>query len=734
MLSLISKVVAPDVPAVTDFRQHWNQFLHYYATKPHSQLKSEPIEATRLTFHLNKMLKLLVEEQAEAAAKGVGGMSPSLEYLLNTGVLDILVTLCQADSPPGVRPYIINVFIFLLEKIKYPLLPETACHQPLRRLVLICGLTKASPTESQEMKLLTILCGKIRAKPDLIHIFLDWNMKESCVTPNSFDTSRESSGRLSQSQGDSLDLANIERLAINVEAALSNLQHKHLIATALLNYLDSADYLLSCTAMESLSLIAALDNDLASKALVMDSPFIPALLSRLNSLFRAIPDSVEPARLEEILVNWLQVHHYHSPDMEDPTFVGRSELLAFFSFVDYLDQNCRESHSFSAERLAAEVREQFLQEQLTPLLQAEEESQVVLGLALTAQVWLHIKSDQLAHSFATWLLGEKICPGGGEEGGGLSGRLVELCRQGGGRGVEAVRTVDVLLSSSCQYILDRLVTAQLETRGYHLSSNNPEAIINSWSDVEDEREKLENSLVESSPPSRTRREVTPCRTLAPSNIHRLVNSWLYLVPDQLKLDEVRGSGYDQYVVDATQQVQNIARECAAFDWPREATGAWDGGDAGSSDSRVEADPSRAWSEGQFLAAMLDMMETCLDNDYDTNLQLTSVLSRLAQLPHPYLHEYLLNPTIPLGPGVRTLYTVLKSVLAEAVTRTESVPHFPLKMLHCRKKLLGDQTQISPRREIEIPEEELKLLESILVLDEFCKELAAVTFVKYQCFA
>ena len=105
-----------------------------------------------------------------------------------------------------------------------------------------------------------------------------------------------------------------------------------------------------------------------------------------------------------------------------------------------------------------------------------------------------------------------------------------------------------------------------------------------------------------------------------------------------------------------------------------------------------------------------------------------------QLPHPYLHEYLLNPTIPLGPGVRTLFTVLKSVLTKAVTRTENVPHFPLKMLRCRRKLLGDQSQNSPRREIEIPAEELKLLESILVLDEFCKELAAVTFVKYQCFA
>ena len=628
MLSLISKVVAPDVPAVMDFRHHWTQFLHYYTDKPHSLLKSEPIEATNLTFHLNKMLKLVVEEQREAADSG--GMSASLEYLLDNRVLDILVTLCQADSPPGIRPFIINVFVFLLEKIKYPLLPETSCHQPLRRLVLICSLTKASPTESQEIKFLTILCGKIRAKPDLIHIFLDWNVKETSVTPNSFDTSRESSGRVS-GVGERLDMANIERLAINVQAALSNLENNHLMASALLNYIDSADYLLSCTAMESLSLIAALDNDLAAKALVMDSPFVSSLLSRLCSLFRAIPDSVDPARLEEIVVNWLQVHHYQSPEMEDPTFVGRSELLTFFSFVDYLDQLVRQSHSFVAERLAEAVKEQLLQEQLSPLLQCDSESKVVLGLALTAQVWLHIKSDKLAHAFSTWLLGETICPGG-EDSSGLGGRLVRLCRAGGASGLEAVRTVDVLLSSPCQYILDRLVTAQLETRGYHLSSNNPEAIINSWSDVEDEREKLENCLVETSiQTSRARREVTPCRTLAPSNIHRLVNSWLYLVPDQLKLDEVRGSGYDQYVTDASQQVQTIARECAAFHWPREATGAWDGGDSGSSDSRVEADPSRAWTEGIFLSAIFDLMEACLDNDYDTNLQLTSVLSRLAQV-------------------------------------------------------------------------------------------------------
>merc|ERR1711915_9251 len=73
-----------------------------------------------------------------------------------------------------------------------------------------------------------------------------------------------------------------------------------------------------------------------------------------------------------------------------------------------------------------------------------------------------------------------------------------------------------------------------------------------------------------------------------------------------------------------------------------------------------------------------------DNDYDSNLQLTSIISKLAQLPHPYLHEYLLNPTIPLVPGVRSLYTVLKEVLGKAVVKSESISHFPLKMLGCKK--------------------------------------------------
>merc|ERR1719154_271482 len=455
------------------------------------------------------------------------------------------------------------------------------------------------------------------------------------------------------------------------------------------------------------------------------------LLSRLITFYTSIPTTVDPARLEEILVNWVQVHHYQSQEMEDPTFLGRTELLAFFSFLDFLDHLIRVSHSFVAQSLATEIREQFFERHLEPMLLGGDvsESELLLGLALTSQTWLHIKSDKLAHSFSVWLLGESMPEQTTSGNHTLRDKLINLCTNQGVIGLEAIRLFDVLLSSPCPYILDSLVTLNMESRGYHLSSSNPEAIINSWSDVEDEREKLENVSEES---KRNARSVTPSRTLAPSNIHRLVNCWLYLVPDLLRLDEVRGSGYDQYVADASKQVENVAKECSSFDWPREATGGWEKSETSSSDSRIEADPSRQWTEGLFLATILNQLAMCLDSDYDSNLQLTSVLSKLAQLPHPHLHEYLLNPTIPLNPGVRTLYIVLKEVLGKAVIRSDSISHFPLKMLGCRRRMLGDQNSSS--KEVECQPEEQLLLEAIPVLDEFCKELAAVTFVKYHCFA
>lgn len=60
-----------------------------------------------------------------------------------------------------------------------------------------------------------------------------------------------------------------------------------------------------------------------------------------------------------------------------------------------------------------------------------------------------------------------------------------------------------------------------------------------------------------------------------------------------------------------------------------------------------------------------MRDFCLQS-YSTNLLLTSLISKLALLPHPYLHEYLLNPFVPLRDGVTNLCTAFTEVTHLAI--------------------------------------------------------------------
>ncbi|XP_010787281.1 protein FAM160B1-like [Notothenia coriiceps] len=118
------------------------------------------------------------------------------------------------------------------------------------------------------------------------------------------------------------------------------------------------------------------------------------------------------------------------------------------------------------------------------------------------------------------------------------------------------------------------------------------------------------------------------------------------------------------------------------------------------------------------------MGRILDQPYDVNLQVTAVLSKLSMFPHPHLHEYLLDPYINLAPGCRSLFSVIVRVVGDLMLRIQRIPDFTPKLLLVRKRLLG----LEPEG---INVDHMTLLEGVIVLEEFCKELAAIAFVKYH---
>ncbi|NWZ97650.1 F16B2 protein, partial [Nesospiza acunhae] len=217
-------------------------------------------------------------------------------------------------------------------------------------------------------------------------------------------------------------------------------------------------------------------------------------------------------------------------------------------------------------------------------------------------------------------------------------------------------------------------------------------------------------------------------------------SFLCLVPEEAKTSScMEEGGYDTYVHDALAmvgamvgargcpqlaggcphpgcvtpwQVQACRASAAPWGWPSSP---------GPLDSCHCCHPVVPFYEGHFLKVLFDRMSRILDQPYSLNLQVTSVLSQLAAFPHAHLHEYLLDPYLSLAPGCRSLFSVLVRVIGELMQRLQRVPHARAKLLLVRRQLLGL-----------VPGEQMDhslLLKGVVVLEEFCKELAAIALVK-----
>ena len=119
-----------------------------------------------------------------------------------------------------------------------------------------------------------------------------------------------------------------------------------------------------------------------------------------------------------------------------------------------------------------------------------------------------------------------------------------------------------------------------------------------------------------------------------------------------------------------------------------------------------------------------------------NLEVTSLVAKLCTLPHPAITEFFLNPELNnyqskarLKHGVKTPYSILKDVASELIVRTTMMKDPKRLLVRTRKRLQG--YEMPPSATTITSEEEERLLEGVIVLEEFCKELAAITFVKFH---
>ncbi|KAJ3610702.1 hypothetical protein NHX12_022794 [Muraenolepis orangiensis] len=687
------EALAPSLPLQEDFVYHWKAITHYYIETSDDKA---PVTDTNIPSHLEQMLDILTQEEQERES---GETGPCMEYLLHHKILETLYTLGKADCPPGMKQQVLSFYTKLLGRIRQPLLPHINVHRPVQKLIRLCGEVLAAPTENEEIQFLCIVCAKLKQDPYLVNFFLENKAKRPEV---------RSLGAPEGARGGPASPDTGQPPATPEE--------------------PSPDGRIVVKACEGLMLLVSLPEPAAAKCLTENTDLVALLTDRLSGFYKALPLSMDPLDIETVeSVNWgLDVYNLKE---EAAIFAGKRALISFLSWLDYCDQLIKEAQKSAAAVMARAVRESFFVPVMEPQLMQTSEVGILTSTALLNRIIRQVTSDALLQEMVYFLLGEDRdaeTPAGVTRN-PLRHRLVEHCDHLSDEiSIMTLRLFEQLIQKPSQHILHSLLLRSLEERNYLENKPQEEPLENGL--AHDAVDLEEDPLFGDDPSSDGRLSgsdwLSPSPSQSPDHgkadgkteVHKIVNSFLCLVPDEAKSSyHVEGTGYDTYLRDAHRQFRDYCGVCHRWDW------------RGIPKPLEKCDLDRAFFEGHFLKVLFDRMGRILDQPYEVNLQVTSVLSKLCLLPHPHMHEYLLDPYINLAPGCRSLFSVIVRVVGDLMLRIQRIPDFTPKLLLVRKRLLG----LEPEG---VNVDHMTLLEGVIVLEEFCKELAAIAFVKFHATA
>lgn len=127
----------------------------------------------------------------------------------------------------------------------------------------------------------------------------------------------------------------------------------------------------------------------------------------------------------------------------------------------------------------------------------------------------------------------------------------------------------------------------------------------------------------------------------------------------------------------------------------------------------------------FINAIFDRMAQLFEQPKEVNLYITEILSRIAMHPSPFIYTLLLSHT--QQHKFRSLPQILTTLVENL--KQEAIDNLTLDiwLLEVRKHLCG----LSTASLIGTPNTNIELLEGAIILEEFLKEMAAISFVRHS---
>ncbi|XP_018548549.1 FHF complex subunit HOOK interacting protein 2B isoform X2 [Lates calcarifer] len=694
----------PTVDLLDSFVDHWKSITNYYIETTDD---SRPVRQTEIPWRLRQMLDILVYEEKQ---QGVEETGACLEYLLQHKLLETLCTLGKAQYPPGMSQQVLLFFCKFLSQMQRPVLHLVNVYRPVQKLIRLCALP-GSQTEKEEAQFLLVICSRIKQDPDTLRHVLEILDQPAARTPASDQSqlsTQASNHRTetppSSSQSDSCSSSLVQ----SESSASSPIQSESSLLSALLQLTKSQRGSVSLKAYESLLLVSGLQSGSSGETLTHHTQLGELLAGRLLELYSLLPmESLDPGLVQSWPpTTWSSQFSRRSSDLRSES-PASDHVTNFFSWFDFLDHLMREAPQVLSVKLAQCVRQVWLSNVLQPQLLHTCEQMVLVSTSVLCAAVRLVQSLSLLDQLVHFLLRTES----------LSHLLLQRCDHISDQiSMASLSLVEELLQKPHRDILDVLVLGFLQSRSYlsppAAGVDDRHTEVNETGDDLEEDPFFSDSLFPDTqllPPPPLSSSAPP----PPSGLGSaadVINSFLCLVPVQVRSAQLlQEGGYESYVHDAHTLVTECQSLSLSWDWPISLLPPSSSGEG------------EEFFEGHLFKVLFDRLGRILEQPYELNLQLTAVLSRLSAFSHPLLHEYLLNPYIHLSRCSRSLFSVLIRVMGELMQRIQQISNLTDRLLNTRRHLLGLNHNTGL--------EHLTLLRGVIVLEEFCKELAAIAFVK-----
>ena len=675
-MSPISDWLAPDLSPIEEFKCQYEMFLNYFTQQRENgvEICKCHIEGTNLTMILTKMCNLLMFEQAEICdPNGADSISTSIEYFLQNNIANILAVYAQADAPLGLCPIILLFFNKLIVDCNLNLMPHVSFHSAVNKLVTICGRINAGPYELYEIIFLQSLIQDIYNNREYINFF---------------------------TSNDTFPLID-----------------------SLLSLLQSPDSDISTQAGECILKLLSCSNEFCLKVITERTPFCEIVISKVIQSYNEIPRNLNP---HEIDVAMTVMQHLQFVNTTFSNAVRKYlSFLKWFMFYDSLIHHTNKE-SILSETLLNKIRTEFLESfVLSDLLGHGFDSftDAIDNCFLTTVILLNCLKTNTSDSISYCIM--KILTINDKKyfayHPNVAKTLIQRCNlkvilnQDSSEFQQkqfklasvTFQLFERILSKPFRYFVDRIVLKDLNEfySNYSGEQNLMPESTDSYIKKLFTNEKIYNSIQEIHG-TRKRPENFVYNSVEENKLEGILYYFYSLIPNEFRFGEC--SDYEGYAKEA------IDAYNSTFPYIFDMKSLTNDGDEESL---------------EFVDILLENVQFIPKLPHDIGVQLFSCLAKIAIIPDARIDAKLLDSTIK-DSSKQTLFNSLFKLISELQISVSGIENLNQKLILIKKILLGE---VKRKAEYSGTVDEQQILQSIIVIDEFCKEIAAISFVKQRIF-